>query len=88
MYAGNPTTPTTHGKESFDQWYRDVDGVNKNIPIKIQLTEGAGGIFTYDNQKFFPIDGQGFGDEGNPHTYHFTNEIHLQGRRVVHVQRG
>ncbi|MFS8067714.1 MAG: fibro-slime domain-containing protein, partial [Byssovorax sp.] len=78
VYAGNPTTPTTHGKESFDQWYRDVDGVNKNIPIKIQLTEGAGGIFTYDNQKFFPIDGQGFGDEGNPHNFHFTNEVHTK----------
>lgn len=76
VYAGNPTTPTTHGKESFDQWYRDVDGVNKNIPIKIQLTEGAGGIFTYDNQKFFPIDGQGFGNEGNPNNFHFTDEVH------------
>jgi fibro-slime domain-containing protein len=78
VYAGNPTTPTTHGKESFDQWYRDVDGVNQNIPIKIQLVEGAGGIYTYDNQKFFPIDGQGFGNENNPHNFHFTDEVHTR----------
>ena len=78
VYAGNPTTPTTHGKASFDQWYNDAGGVNQNIPIKIQLTKGAGGIYTYDNQEFFPIDGQGLGDEGNPHNYHFTDEVHTQ----------
>jgi fibro-slime domain-containing protein len=78
VYAGNPTTPTTTGKASFDQWYNDVAGVNQNIPIKIQLTKGASGIYTYDNQKFFPIDGQGLGDEGNPHNYHFTDEVHTQ----------
>ena len=35
-------------------------------------------MYTYDNSAFFPIDGQGFGDEGNPHNYHFTYEIHAQ----------
>ena len=78
VYAGNPTTPTTHGKESFDQWYRDVEGVNINIPIKIQLTKGAGDVYTYDNQKFFPIDGLGFGNEGNANNFHFTDEVHTR----------
>ena len=78
VYAGNPTTPTTKGKASFDQWYRDVPGVNITIPIKIQLTKGAGDLYTYDNQKFFPIDGQGFGNEGNPNNFHFTDEVHTQ----------
>lgn len=78
VYAGNPTTPTTHGKDSFNQWYNDVAGVNQNIPIKILLTKGAGDIYTYDNQKFFPIDGMGLGDEGNPHNYHFTDEGHTK----------
>lgn len=76
VYAGSPTTVTTKGKASFDQWYRDVDGVNINIPIKIQLTKGPNGVYTYDNQDFFPIDGQGFGDEGNNHNFHFTDEVH------------
>ncbi len=78
VYAGNPTTPTTHGKAAFDQWYNDADGVNKNIPIKIQLTKGANGLYTYDNQAFFPIDGQGFGNEGNATNFHFTDEVHTQ----------
>lgn len=78
VYAGNPNTPTTHGKPTFDEWYNDTDGVNKNIPIQIQLTKGANGLYTYDNQAFFPIDGQGFGNEGNPNNFHFTDEVHTQ----------
>ena len=74
VYAGNPNTPTTHGQAEFDQWYRDVPGVNVAIPIAIPLTLQSG-LFTYDNSAFFPIDGQGFGDEGNSHNYHFTLEI-------------
>ena len=31
-------------------------------------------FFVYDNQRFFPIDGLGFGNEGNLHNYHFTLE--------------
>jgi fibro-slime domain-containing protein len=78
VYAGNPTTPTTNGQDAFDQWYRDVDGVNMTIPLSIPLTDAGGGIFTFDDSEFFPIDGQGFGDEGNPHNYHFTYEIHAE----------
>ncbi len=74
VYAGNPSTPTTHGQQDFDQWYRDVPGVNLAIPLEIPLTL-QNGLFTYDNSAFFPIDGQGHGDEGNAHNYHFTLEI-------------
>lgn len=78
VYAGNPTTATTNGKAAFDQWFRDTPGINVAIPVDIQLTAGTGGVYTYDNQAFFPIDGQGLGDEGNPHNYHFTLEAHTQ----------
>lgn len=78
VYAGNPTTPTTSGKEGFDQWFRDVPGVNIPIPHEIALTPAGGGVYTYDNSAFFPIDGQGFGDEGNVHNYHFTLELRTQ----------
>jgi fibro-slime domain-containing protein len=74
VYAGD--TPTTHGQAAFDQWYRDVMGVNIAIPYNIQLTEMTPGVYTFDNGDFFPIDGQGFNDEGNAHNYHFTYEIH------------
>ncbi len=34
--------------------------------------------WTYANSAFFPIDGQGFGNQGNPHNFHFTTEIHTE----------
>lgn len=78
VYAGNPVTPSTTGKANFDQWFRDVDGVNLALPVKLTLSEQGNGIFGYDNQAFFPIDGQGFGNEGFPHNFHFTFELHTQ----------
>jgi fibro-slime domain-containing protein len=78
VYAGNPSTATTNGKMYFDQWFRDTMGTNVTIPFSFMLSPGGGNIYTYDNQLFFPIDGQGLGDEGNPHNYHFTLELHTQ----------
>ena len=78
IYAGNPTTPTTTGKADFDEWYHDFFGINVAMPLTIHLTDQGGGIYTYDNESFFPIDNQGFGNEGNPHNYHFTFELHTQ----------
>lgn len=84
----NPTRPSNDSiasQASFDQWYRDVPGVNLSIPYTIILSNGQtspGGIYTYQNSKFFPIDGQLFGNEGckdssgKEHNYHFTFELH------------
>jgi fibro-slime domain-containing protein len=77
VYAGNPTTLTTNGKDAFDQWFRDVPGVNMSIPTSITLTP-MGNVSTYDNSAYFPIDDQGFGNEGNSHNYHFTLELRTQ----------
>lgn len=76
VYGGGDKTSTTKGKASFDQWYRDVNGINMNIPKTLPLTMGKNGVYTYDNQSFFPIDGEGFGNEGNNHNFHFTDEVH------------
>lgn len=78
VYAGQADNPTTTGQANFDQWYRDVPGVNQSFPLPIQLVDGGDGVFGYDTMAFFPIDGLGFGDEGNPHNYHFTLEIHTE----------
>jgi fibro-slime domain-containing protein len=78
VYAGQDGNPTTNGQAAFDQWFRDVDGVNQAQALPITLIEGAGGVFTYDNPAFFPIDGAAFGNEGHPHNYHFTYELRTQ----------
>jgi len=78
VYAGDPTTPSTSGQVNFDQWFRDVPGVNIAIPIGIELVPAGGDVYTYQSSAFFPIDGQGFDNEGNSHNYHFTYEIRTE----------
>ncbi len=76
VYA-NPggTTPTTSGQANFDQWYRDVAGVNFTVLQTITLNKLPGGEFQYSNGNFFPINGLGFGNEGNGNNFHFTSEV-------------
>jgi fibro-slime domain-containing protein len=78
VYAGNPTTPTTTGAANFNEWYHDVPGVNLKTMISLPLMTSATepDFYVYDDPVFFPIDNQLFGDEGNPHNYHFTLEAH------------
>lgn len=62
VYAPSGGTEVSTGKAEFDQWYRDVDGVNINVPTVIEFKEASEGVFVYDNAAFFPIDGRGFGN--------------------------
>jgi len=72
-------TPTTTGPDNFAMWFHDVTDVNQPTDLTITLTE-AGGVYTYDNQEFFPIDDQLWGNEGRAHNYHFTYELHTRFR--------
>jgi fibro-slime domain-containing protein len=64
--------------ENFNQWYRDVDGVNKRIESTLPLTPSAAdaSIKVFDSSAFFPLDNQGWGNQGDRHNYSFTTEIH------------
>jgi fibro-slime domain-containing protein len=77
VYASAGPTQFTTGPKEFDQWYRDTDGVNKSIPFTLPLTLGADNIGTFDSAAFFPIDGQGWGNDGFDHNYGFTYELHM-----------
>jgi fibro-slime domain-containing protein len=68
----------TTSQAMFDQWYRDVPGVNMPTTITLPLTEVSPGNFVYDSSAFFPIDNQLFGNQGRNHNFHFTTEIHTQ----------
>lgn len=80
VYANKANPLTTTTQANFDQWYRDVTDVNISIPLTIDFVDSGGDIFTYDNQAFFPIDGQGWGNEHPDHNYHFTYELHTKFR--------
>jgi len=80
VYAGGPNgTATTTGKANFDQWYRDVEGVNIHLDVGIVLTEDPTrpGVFVYDNDEFFPIDKMGWPDPYSDHNHDFTAEMHF-----------
>lgn len=75
IYAPAGATSVTTSKERFDEWYRDVAGVNEGFDRILPLAQ-AGTNFVYDSSAFFPLDGLGFGNEGRAHNFHFTTEIH------------
>jgi fibro-slime domain-containing protein len=86
VYA-NPgaTVVGIQSQTTFDQWYRDTAGVNRPYLLGLKL-ETTNGVSTFSASKnnggglpdssFFPLDGQGFGDEGQNHNFSFTTEIH------------
>jgi fibro-slime domain-containing protein len=89
MYLGgddkpvfNPARPqkdTIRSAASLAQWYTDTPGVNISAPLALTLSNGSsepGGVYTYSNSAFFPIDGQLFGNQGLTHNFHFTFELH------------
>lgn len=67
-----PTSEIT-SESSFGDWYNTKEGVNIEIPGVLPLVDG-----TFDSKEFFPIDNQGFGNEGRDHNYHFTTEAHVK----------
>jgi len=90
-YAHAAGTSVTTGPTEFSQWYHDVAGVNMRIPgVGIDFVETSPGVFLFESDAFFPIDGQGFGNgplspvPGLPipifedHNYLFTTEVHTQ----------
>ena len=84
---------------TFDQWYRDTAGVNRPYLLGLKL-ETSNGVSTFSasnnnggglrDSSFFPLDGQGFGDEGQNHNFSFYDRnphvIHLQRWRDIYVQ--
>lgn len=87
VYRDRPGgTETTRGKANFDQWYRDVPGVNKTLSRTLTMRPSSSDSpykYTYENWRFFPIDSDGFGNsaydyEGTERNFHFTLETHLK----------
>ena len=94
VYAhGEEGTDLTSGRSHFDQWYRDVPGVNLNVPLTLTMTRKSGTTneWYYSNDQFFPINDdvlpQGVVSWGNTpgavamglnRNYHFTMEVRLE----------
>ena len=79
VYAGG-TQGTTTTRENFDQWYRDVAGININFEKSIPLTPdpARAGFWVYDSDAFYPLgNDEGWGNQYLDHNQDFTTEIHV-----------
>ena len=76
VYALPGASLTVSGPASFNEWYRDVAGVNQHFEQPLVLTEVTPGIYAFEDIEFFPLDGMGWGEEIIGHNFHFTTEIH------------
>ena len=78
VYAGG-TAGTTTGQANFDQWYRDVDGVNLRFEITIPITQDPArpGVYVFDSDAFYPLDNMGWGNQYLTHNQDFTTELHF-----------
>lgn len=80
-----PERPVITSAQTFDQWYRDVSGVNVRVESTLTLTETppGSGVYTYNSNEFFPIpSNEGLGPtpaNNNPQNrnFLFTTEMHL-----------
>ena len=89
MYAGDASTPSTHGAAYFYEWYHDTSDtvaapdasaspdINMTTGLPLSLLPGVGppGTYAYVENSFFPIDNRLLGNEGRPHNYDFTLEL-------------
>ena len=69
---------STTGKANFDQWYNNTPGINMAYVLALHLVD-VNGTATFSAtlpNSFFPLDNAGFGNEGQPHNFAFTTEIH------------
>ena len=73
-----PSSAVFTNAANFKQWYNDAPAFNKTIATTLTLTETApgSGVYQYQNGAYFPLDGQGWGNQGFGHNYHFTLETH------------
>ncbi len=63
---------------NFAQWYTDTPGINQTIGTTLTLNEKTpgSGLYEYVSNAYFPIDGRGWGNQGNSRNFHFTMELH------------
>jgi fibro-slime domain-containing protein len=78
-----PFGPQTTSQKDFDQWYRFTDGVNRSYLLYFQFMTDANGQATFSSNRFFPLDGAGWGNSGEDadmmsRNFGFTTELHTK----------
>jgi fibro-slime domain-containing protein len=79
--AGCPWGQMLTTTANFNEWYNYASGVNKPFLVYLEFVPNSG-VFTFDSEEYFPLDGAGWGDnamgdDGKQHNFGFTTEVHL-----------
>jgi fibro-slime domain-containing protein len=87
---GNPVLSDDYAEgfiqspQSFAEWYETVPGQNVAFYLALSLEavsrQGGGDTFGFESHDFFPLDGQGFGNENEDRNFYFTFELHTRFR--------
>ncbi len=80
VYASATTTPSTHGAQFFNQWYRDTPNVNRTETDRLEVVRQSNGSYVFDSNDFFPLDNRGWARDGTEphrhgHNFNFTSEL-------------
>lgn len=75
-----PYGQQTTTQSNYDQWYRDVLGVNRTVVTHLALNQTSPGIYYFPTAAFFPLDGLGWVQQGDEavsgtHNFGFTSEV-------------
>lgn len=74
----------------MNNWFNDVENLNvqDTTTTSLILTKQSSGKYTFNSdvdftssgngKGFFPLDGEGLGNQGRSHNYHFTLESHTK----------
>jgi fibro-slime domain-containing protein len=72
----NPDTGSITSAVTFDEWFRDIPGINMSTIVTltgVMQEEGEfEGLYEINIPQFYPIDGQIFGNGGDEHNNFFT----------------
>ena len=62
---------------NYKAWWTENPAVEKTIYSSLTIPQiGTTGTYQFDNEAFFPIDGQGWGNYSTSgHNFHFTSEL-------------
>ncbi len=80
--SGCPYGQMLTTEANYNEWYRYTPSVNEPFLVYLEFVPN-GGVYTFDSEEYFPLDGAGWGnnangDDGKPHNFGFTTEVHLE----------
>lgn len=78
-YFGADSDISITSTDTFDQWFRDMPGINLSTfhEFELALVESGqhAGSYQYTSETYYPIDDQLYGNGAEMHNHYFTTEL-------------